>query len=50
MSIAFHKDDHGMAAIEKRGMSLTHGTFNKIDIQPYEVFYKTTVNLIAMAK
>ena len=36
-SIAFHKDDHGLAAVEKRGMSLNPGTLNTISIDKYEV-------------
>ena len=36
-SIAFHKDDHGLAAVERRGMSLNTGTLNTISIDKYEV-------------
>ena len=36
-SIAFHKDDHGMTAIEKRGISLSAGTFNKFDVKQIQV-------------
>ena len=36
-SIAFHKDDHALAAVERRGMSLNTGTLNTISIDKYEV-------------
>ena len=36
-SIAFHKDDHALAAVERRGMSLNTGTLNTISIEKYEV-------------
>ena len=36
-SIAFHKDDHALAAVERRGMSLNPGTLNTISIDKYEV-------------
>ena len=36
-SIAFHQDDHGMTAIEKRGISLSAGTFNKFDVKQIQV-------------
>ena len=36
-SLAFHKDDHALAAVERRGMSLNTGTLNTISIDKYEV-------------
>ena len=38
VSITFHKDDHAMAAIEKRGIYLTAGTYNKFDVEPVQVY------------
>ena len=43
-SIAFHKDDHALAAVERRGMSLNPGTLNTISIDKYEVGKGTSIN------
>ena len=45
-SIAFHKNDHGLAAIENRGTSLSPGSVNTIDLETWMVKFSFDIYLL----